>query len=150
AVLWQDIKFVFAISRIDRIIESAVRILQFDEEVSFPFGFLQGVADVVATFGQAEIVQRADAGQRIDCEHERVDELRAVVSDAVVIACFKMAAGDGRRALVNEWKKLCGIVGEDGRGLSGVDVSGVVGNGLPCKSEGSYCVGWNGSGSDVI
>lgn len=78
---------------------------------------MQNVADAVAAFGEAEIVQRADAWQRIHREHQAVDELRAVVTDPVVIAGFEMTTGHIHRSSIYEWIQLRRRIGELWRGL---------------------------------
>ena len=59
----EDIVLILTVLRIDKEVESAVGVLQFGDEVRFPFGFLHHVADAVAAFGDAQIVERGDAWQ---------------------------------------------------------------------------------------
>ena len=106
---------------IDEEVESAVGVLHLREEVRFPFRFLHDVADAVAALGDAEIVQRGDARQRIHREHEVVDQAGAVGRVFAVIARVMMAAGDVDRARVHEREQRvclavsCGAVWPDYR-----------------------------------
>src|SRR5687767_6824734 len=52
SLIWQDIVFVGALSRIDQKIESAIVILHFGETIGFPLRLLQKIGSAIAAFGQ--------------------------------------------------------------------------------------------------
>jgi len=153
AIFWQNVQLVFAIFGIDRIVKCAVSVLHFDEKIGFPFCFLEQIADAVAAFGDAEIIECADARKGICGEDEGVDKLGTIVGDAVVIARFEVAAGNGDRGLIGEGKKLRGIISQqrsDLRRIVGINVHDIIGNGVPGESKGRGVVGGYKSRREVV
>jgi hypothetical protein len=120
AAVGQDVVFVGAISRINEKIKSAVGILHFREEISFPFRLLQEVADAVAAFGQAKIIERGHAFVIIDREDQRVGELRGVDGVFAVIARVVVSTGNIDFAGVHERIKARGNAAEARRGVARV------------------------------
>ena len=72
--------------------------LSFDEEIK------QIEAKIEET--RRQIFLNLNAWQRVQREHQSVDQYRGVVSDPVVIACFEMTAGHRHRSVVHKRKQL--------------------------------------------
>src|SRR5262249_8381434 len=109
----RDKGFIFTVHGIDEEIETAVTVLELGEEIGFPLGLLHNVAEAVAAFGDAEIVERGHAGKRINCEHDVMNKAGAVDRVFAVVAGVMMAAAGIDGALPYERKAL--RVGVDGR-----------------------------------
>src|SRR6185436_8961347 len=106
AILRQGPGFIFAVARIHEEIEAAIRVLEFGQEISFPLGFLHDIADAVAAFGESKVIKGGNTRQRVDGEHEIMDEAGAIRCVFAVITGIVMASGNVNRALASEREKL--------------------------------------------
>ncbi len=97
-------RFVFTIGWIDEEKETAIGILQFGQEICFPFGFLHQIADAITALGNSQIVQRSYSGQGIHRKHQVVNQAGAVNRVLAVIARIMMPAGGINRSLLYEWE----------------------------------------------
>ena len=102
AGIGQDVAFVFAGLWINQEIEAAIGILQLGNVIRFPFGDLHDVADAIATFWNAEIIEIGHAGERIDRGHQIMDQAGGVDGVFAVIAGVVVATGNTPLAIPRE------------------------------------------------
>ena len=132
------VAFILAVFGIDEEVKPAIGVLHLCQEVGFPFGFLHDVADAVAAFRNAEVIERGDAGDRIHREHHLMDEHGAVNRVFAVVARVMVTAGDVEAAFVDKWEPLGGFTGQTGRNLRRViriDGGSIAGDGGPSERK---------------
>src|SRR4051812_35039197 len=98
--------FVFASCGVNEEVETAIRILHFGKEVGLPFGLLQDIANVIATFRDAEIIESGDTGEGIYGENKVMNETGAVDGVLAVITGVVVAAGHVERARPHKGEEL--------------------------------------------